>query len=238
METDKFLAAQELAMGGQLKRIKDAVIAGKRDQAAAFVQEALNAGLPPGRIMTESLIAAMDVVGHKYAAGEFFFPEMMIAARAMEEVLPLLRPCLAQGNYETKGKAVAGTVQGDIHDIGKNIVKMMMEGAGYQVIDLGVDVTPEAFVEAIRNESPKFVLMSSLITLTMESMKKTIEAIKASRLRDKVFIGVGGAPVTQNFADRIGADFYADDAHGCVLNCNRLNHVFTSDEGKEHGGPD
>jgi 5-methyltetrahydrofolate--homocysteine methyltransferase len=211
-------------MNSQLKRIRDAVIAGKRNQAAALTQEALHAGLPPGRIMTESLIAAMDVVGHKYAAGEFFLPEMMVAAHAMEEVLPLLRPHLVQSNYEMKGKVVVGTVHGDIHDIGKNIVKMMMEGAGYEVIDLGVDVAAAAFVEAVRKESPKFVLMSSLITLTMESMKKTIEAIKTAGLRDKVLIGVGGAPVTQKFADQIGADFYADDAHGCVLNCNRLNH--------------
>lgn len=209
-------------MGSELERIKDAVIAGKRDQATALVREALNAGLPPGEIMIESLIAAMDVVGQKYSTGEFFLPQMMIAARAMGEALPLLRPYLAQGNYDTKGKAIAGTVQGDFHDIGKNIVKMMLEGAGYEVIDLGVDVAPGAFVDAIRKESPKFVLMSSLITLTMESMKKTIEEIDSSGLRDKVRIGVGGAPVTQTFADEIGADFYAEDAHGCVLHCNRL----------------
>jgi 5-methyltetrahydrofolate--homocysteine methyltransferase len=208
-------------MDGELERIRNAVIAGKRDLAVAFVQEALNAGLPPGRIMAESLIAAMDVVGQKYATGEFFVPEMMVSAYAMENALLLLRPYLAKSNYETKAKAIVGTVHGDIHDIGKNIVKMMMEGAGYEIIDLGVDVTAEFFVNAIRKESPKFVLMSSLITLTMESMKKTVEAINTSGLRNRVFIGVGGAPVTQKFADLIGADFYAEDAHGCVLNCNR-----------------
>ena len=215
-------------MGSELERIRDAVIAGKRGEAAAFVREALNAGLPPGRIMTESLIAAMEVVGRKYSSGEFFLPEMVIAARAMEEVLPLMLPYLDRGSYKTKAKVILGTVYGDIHDIGKNIVKMMMEGAGYEVIDLGVDVAVKAFVDGIRKASPKFVLMSCLITLAMESMRKTAEAIETSGLRRKVFIGVGGAPTTKEFADMIGADFYADDAYGCVLNCNRLSHIFTS----------
>jgi 5-methyltetrahydrofolate--homocysteine methyltransferase len=209
-------------MGSELERIKDAVVAGKRDQVVAIVQEALNGGLSATRIMTESLIPAMNVVGEKYSTGEFFLPQMMIAARAMDEALPILRPHLAQGNYKKKAKAVVGTVQGDFHDIGKNIVKMMMEGAGYEVIDLGVDVTADAFIKTIRNESPKFVLLSALITLTMDSMKKIVEAIDHAGLRGKVLIGVGGAPVTQKFANEIGADFYADDAHGCVSNCNRL----------------
>ncbi len=206
----------------ELERIQDAIITGKRDQAVALVQAALNAGLPPDRIMAESLIAAMDVVGQKYATGEFFVPEMMVAAHAMENALLVLRPYLAKSNFETKAKVITGTVNGDIHDIGKNIVKMMMEGAGYEVLDLGVDVTAGSFVDAIRNESPRFLLMSALITITMESMKKTVEAINASGLRSKVLIGVGGAPVSQKFADEIGADFYAEDAHGCVLTCNRL----------------
>lgn len=209
-------------MGSELDRIKDAVVAGKREQVAAIVQEALTGGLPAGRIMTESLIPAMNVVGQKYSTGEFFLPQMMIAARAMGEALPLLRPYLAQGAFEKKAKAVLGTVAGDFHDIGKNIVKMMMEGAGYEVVDLGVDVTAETFIEAIRKESPRFVLLSALITLTMDSMKKIVAAIGGSGLRSQILIGIGGAPVTQKFADEIGADFYAQDAHGCVSNCNRL----------------
>ncbi|MDR3554597.1 MAG: corrinoid protein [Syntrophobacteraceae bacterium] len=209
-------------MSIELERIREAVVLGNRDLTATLVRKALGAGLPPGAIMSEALIAGMDVVGQKYSTGEYFLPEMMVAALAMEEALSLLRPHLAQGNYRPRARAIIGTVQADIHDIGKNIVKMMMEGAGYEVVDLGVDVSPEAFLEAVRRQLPRFVLISSLITLTMENMKKTVEAISASDLRENVLIGVGGAPVTKEFADRIGADFYADDARGCVLNCNRL----------------
>lgn len=205
----------------EFEPIRDAVAFGNRDETAELVRKALDEGLPPASIMSD-LIAGMDVVGQKYSTGEFFLPEMMAAAFAMEKALTLLRPHLARANYRPRAKAVAGTVHGDIHDIGKNIVKMMMEGAGYEVIDLGVDVAPEAFVEAVRKVCPKFVLMSCLITLTMENMKKTVEAIRASDFGEGVVIGVGGAPVTREFADRIGADFYAGDAQGCVTNCNRL----------------
>lgn len=209
-------------MDARLKLIRDAVIGGRRDEAAGLAKEALGAGVRAETIMSRSLIAAMDEVGRKYSSGEFFLPEMMIAGYAMEEVVSLLRPQLVGGNYETKAVVVIGTVLTDIHDIGKNIVKMIMEGAGYRVIDLGVDVSQQAFVEAIRKESPRFVLMSSLISLSTENMKKTIDAIVDCGLRGRVLIGVGGAPITREFADRIGADFYAEDAHGCVANCNRL----------------
>lgn len=208
-------------MISEFEPIRDAVASGKRDETADLVRKALDEGLPPASIMTD-LIAGMDVVGQKYSTGEFFLPEMMAAAFAMEKALTFLRPHLARVNYRPRAKAVMGTVHGDIHDIGKNIVKMMMEGAGYEVIDLGVYVPAEAFVEAVRKESPKFVLMSCLITMTMENMKKTVTAIRASDFGESVVIGVGGAPVTREFADRIGADFYAGDAQGCVTNCNRL----------------
>jgi 5-methyltetrahydrofolate--homocysteine methyltransferase len=210
-------------MAGEIEAIKDFVIRGKRKEAVEEARKALAAGVDPGAIM-EGLIAAMSVVGQKFSSGEFFLPHMMIAARAMTEVLPVIQPHLVGEQNEKKGKAVLGTVAGDFHDIGKNIVKMMMEGAGYEIVDLGVDVAADKFVDAVRQESPDFVLMSALITLTMESTRRTIEALDSAGLRSSVKIGVGGAPLTQKFADEIGADFYASDAHECVLACNRLVH--------------
>lgn len=211
-------------MSDPIATIKEWVIKGKKNEAVAATREALAAGVDPGAIMKDGLIAAMSIVGQKYSSGEFFLPQMMIAARAMTEVIPVLKPLLVGAAAEAKGKAVIGTVQGDFHDIGKNIVKLMLEGGGYEVIDLGVDVSPERFVEVVKAESPRFVMLSALITLTMESMRGTIEALSSAGLRDKVLIGVGGAPVTQKFADEIGADFYSQDAYGCVEKCNQLLH--------------
>ena len=211
-------------MAGEIEAIKDFVIRGKRKEAVEEARKALAAGVDAGAIMNDALIGAMSVVGQKFSSGEFFLPHMMIAARAMTEVLPVIKPHLVGEQNEKKGKAVIGTVAGDFHDIGKNIVKMMMEGAGYEVVDLGVDVAADKFIEAVRKESPDFVLMSALITLTMESARRTIEALKAAGLRDGLNVGVGGAPLTQKFADEIGADFYASDAYECVQACNRLVH--------------
>jgi 5-methyltetrahydrofolate--homocysteine methyltransferase len=211
-------------MASEIDAIKDWVIRGKRKEAVEETRKALAAGVDPGAIMKDGLIAAMSVVGQKFSSGEYFLPHMMIAARAMTEVVDVIKPLLVGEAAEKKGKAVLGTVAGDFHDIGKNIVKMMMEGAGYEVVDLGVDVPPDRFVDAVRSEAPDFVLMSALITLTMESTRRTIEALKAAGLRDGVRIGVGGAPLTQKFADEIGADFYGADAYDCVQACNRLVH--------------
>jgi 5-methyltetrahydrofolate--homocysteine methyltransferase len=211
-------------MSEAIESIKNAVIRGKRKEALEQTQHALGAGVDAGAIMKDGLIAAMSVVGQKYSSGEFFLPQMMIAARAMTEVLPVLTPHLVGQAAEKKGKAVIGTVAGDFHDIGKNIVKMMLEGAGYEVVDLGVDVPADRFVEAVRSESPNFVLMSSLITLTMESMRKTIEALNTAGVRGAIRVGVGGAPLTAKFAQEIGADFYSPDAYECVEACNRLVH--------------
>lgn len=211
-------------MSEAVESIKNWVIRGKRKEALEETRRALAAGVDAGAIMKDGLIAAMSVVGQKYSSGEFFLPQMMIAARAMTEVLPLLTPHLVGQAAEKKGKAVIGTVAGDFHDIGKNIVKMMLEGAGYEVVDLGVDVPADRFVEAVRKESPNFVLMSSLITLTMESMRKTMEALNAAGVRGAVRVGVGGAPLTVKFAQEIGADFYSPDAYECVEACNRLVH--------------
>ena len=210
-------------MTGRLAAIRAAVTNGKRDDAVAAVKAALEGGVGAQEIMTQALIPAMNEVGERYSTGEFFLPQMMIAARAMEESIKVLRPALTAGQYRERGKAVIGTVAGDYHDIGKNIVRMMLEGAGYRVVDLGVDVSAEAFVEAVGREAPRYVLMSTLITLTMENMRKTIEALSAAGRRDGVVIGVGGAPVTEKFAREIGADFYSPDAHGCVARCNQLS---------------
>ena len=205
-----------------IESIRNAVISGKRVDAVAAARDALAAGIDPGAIMKDALIAAMSVVGQKYSSGEFFLPQMMIAARAMTEVLPIIKPHLVGDAAKKRGKAVIGTVAGDFHDIGKNIVKMMLEGAGYEVVDLGVDATPEAFVDAVRREAPDFVLMSALITLTTQSMKRAIDALDAAGVRSAVRIGVGGAPLTQKLADELGADFFAEDAYACVETCNRM----------------
>ena len=211
-------------MDDRIEAIRIKVVGGKRAEVLQEVEAALAEGTDSMKIMTEALIPAMSIVGEKYSSGEFFLPQMMIAARAMSEAVQHLRPHLAKSGYEKKAKAVIGTVAGDFHDIGKNIVKMMLEGNGYEVVDLGVDVSPEAFVEAIRRERPRFVLMCALITLTMESMRRTVEALEGAGVRDKVLVGVGGAPLTQKFAEEIRADFYSADAHGCVEKCNLLLH--------------
>jgi len=211
-------------MSESIEAVKNWVIRGKRKEAVEEARRALAAGVDPASIMKDGLIAAMSEVGRRYSSGEFFLPQMMIAARAMTEVIPVLKPHLVGEAAEKRGKAVIGTVAGDFHDIGKNIVKMMLEGAGYDVVDLGVDVGPDKFVEAVQREAPNFVLMSALITLTMESMRRTMEALNAAGVRERVRIGVGGAPLTQKFADEIGADFYGEDAYACVQTCNRLLH--------------
>jgi len=166
----------------------------------------------------------MAVVGEKYSSGEFFLPQMMIAARAMSEAMEVLKSHLMKSTYEKRGKVALGTVAGDFHDIGKNIVKIMLEGGGYEVIDLGVDTPADKFIEAVQKDSVQAVLMSSLITLTMENMRRTIQALEGAGLRKSIVIGVGGAPVTQKFADEIGADFYSADAYGAVEKCNALIH--------------
>ena len=211
-------------MAGEIDAVRDFCVRGKRAELNEAVKGALAAGLSAQEVMAKGLIPAMSIVGEKYSSGEFFLPQMMIAARAMQEAVAALKPLLASGAYQTKARAVIGTVAGDFHDIGKNIVKIMLEGAGYEVVDLGVDTSPEKFVEAVRSNSPQFVLMSALITLTMESMRTTVKALEAAGVRGAVKIGVGGAPLTQKFADEIGADFYSEDAYQCVEVCNARLH--------------
>jgi 5-methyltetrahydrofolate--homocysteine methyltransferase len=195
-----------------LVSMQQAVINGDLEAARALVKQAIDAGLPPEQILNTGMIAAMAEVGRRFQANEFFVPEMLVAARAMKGGLELLRPKLIEANVQAIGRVVIGTVQGDLHDIGKNLVSMMLEGAGFEVIDVGIDVPPEKFVVAIQEYRPGFVGFSALLTTTMPMIKTSIEAIKAAGLRDGVKIMVGGAPVTASFAKEVGADIYAPDA--------------------------
>ncbi len=202
--------------------LKDAVINGKAARVKELTQQAISEGRPPQEVLDQALIPAMDVVGQKFACAEFYIPEMLIAARAMQGGVALLAPLLAQGGVKAKGKVVLGTVKGDLHDIGKNMVGMMLQGSGFEVVDLGADVKPQRFVEAVQAEQPDFVMMSALLTTTMLSMGETIQALKAAGVREKVHVGIGGAAVTQRFADEIGADFYSPTATGGVDKAKEL----------------
>lgn len=195
-----------------LEQIREATITGDAETVTASTQALLAQGVPPDQILDQALIPAMTEVGQRFAAGEFFVPEMLIAARAMKMALAILAPALKNTGFEPAGKVVLGTVQGDLHDIGKNLVGALLEGAGFQVIDIGIDVPPAKFVEAVATHHPYFVGMSALLTTTMPMMKTTIEALKTAGLRKDVKVMIGGAPVTQDYADKIGADLYAPDA--------------------------
>jgi 5-methyltetrahydrofolate--homocysteine methyltransferase len=172
--------------------------------------------MEPGKILHDGLIPAMAEVGRLYEEGEYFVPEMLIAARAMKVGLGILKPYLLESAVEPVGKVAVATVKGDLHDIGKNLVSLMLEGAGFEIVDLGVDAAPEKFIEAVRTNGVDIVAMSALLTTTMTHMRDTIEALKEAGLRDQVKVMVGGAPITQNFADEIGADGYAPDASQAV----------------------
>ena len=185
---------------------------GRPRELSALVQEELADGTSANDILTKALIPGMSAVGERFKKNEIFVPEVLITARAMNAALNILKPVLAQAGVEPIGKAVICTVKGDLHDIGKNLVKMMIEGTGIQVIDLGIDCPPERVVEAGREYQPDIVCLSALLTTTMVNQKATIDALKAAGLRDKVKVMVGGAPVTQAFADEIGADSYTPDA--------------------------
>jgi 5-methyltetrahydrofolate--homocysteine methyltransferase len=195
-----------------LDDLSQSVIDGNRSQTQELVKEAIAENLPAEQILKEGLIRAMAEVGHKFECGEYFVPEMLIAARAMQSGLSLLRPYLITAKVQAIGKVIIGTVQGDLHDIGKNLVAMMLEGAGFEVIDLGVDVSPEKYVQAVKEHHPDLVACSALLTTTMPRMKDIIDALKENGLRDQVKVMIGGAPVTEGFANQIGADACALDA--------------------------
>lgn len=195
-----------------LDDIKDVTEHGKRKEIASLVEKALADGEDPQAIL-DSMIAAMDVVGDKFSKGECFVPEMLIAARTMATGTDILKPALAEEGAEPLGKALIGTVKGDMHDIGKNLVRMMVEGKGIEVTDLGVDVAPEAFVDFLKaNPDCHLLCLSALLTTTMPMQAETIKAVEAAGLRDQVKIMIGGAPVTAEYAEEIGADAYTDDA--------------------------
>jgi 5-methyltetrahydrofolate--homocysteine methyltransferase len=203
-------------MDERLQKIYDSVLNGEMDEVAAFVQAALDAQIDPGVILNEGMISAMQEVGRLFEEGEYFVPEMLISARAMQTGLALLKPHLVQANVQSAGKVIIGTVKGDLHDIGKNLVAMMLEGAAFEIVDLGTDVSPDKFVEAVKTHQPAIVGLSALLTTTMPNMKTTIEALKTAGLRDQVKVIIGGAPVTEAYARDIGADGFATDASRAV----------------------
>ena len=195
-----------------LNEISEFLQKGRAKNVKALVQQALDEGLDPKQILEEGLLSGMGIIGTKFKNNEVFVPEVLIAARAMNAGVEVLKPHLVSEGVESKGTAVIGTVKGDLHDIGKKLVKMMMEGQGLEVFDLGVDVPAEKFVEAAKEHNAKIVCCSALLTTTMNEMKNVVDAFVAAGMRDQVKIMVGGAPVTQAFCDSIGADCYTDDA--------------------------
>ena len=203
-------------MADVLSKIASKLYAGEADEVAELVQSALDQGLAPDKVLQGGLIAGMDQVGKDFKAGDLFVPEVLIAARAMHAGMNILRPLLATAGVPSVGKYVIGTVKGDLHDIGKNLVKMMVEGAGFEVVDLGTDVPPDKFVAAVKEHQPTLVGLSALLTTTMVNMKTTVEALQEAGLRGSVKVMVGGAPVTDAFAKQIGADAYAPDAATAV----------------------
>ncbi|VFQ47435.1 corrinoid protein [Desulfoluna butyratoxydans] len=192
--------------------IMASLMSGDTDQLIDRVNSSLDAGIPAVEILNEGLIATMDLVGEKMESGEMFIPEVIMCAQAMTSAVEILKPQLGEGDNRNVGTLVIGTVKGDLHDIGKNLVRMMLESSGFGVVDLGVDVEPEAFVEAARKHDADIVALSALLTTTMPMLKKTMDAFEEAGLRDSVKILIGGAPVNQGFADEIGADGYAPDA--------------------------
>ncbi len=204
------------------KEIRSALMEGRSETVKELVNSCLEEGLAPQTILDEGLVAAMAVVGTRFRDNEMFMPEVMVAARAMHAGLDVLDPVLTAGNAQPKGTVLLGTVKGDLHDIGKNMVNMMFRGAGYRLVDLGVDVPPETFLEAIQEHQPDVVGLSALLTTTLPQMEATIDAIGEAGLRDRVVLMVGGAPVSEPYAEKIGADGWAADAVGAVEQAGML----------------
>jgi corrinoid protein of di/trimethylamine methyltransferase len=205
-----------------LQNLHQAVIEGNWKAAATATQAALAAGAPPLTVVTGYLVPAMDEVGRRFECEEYFVPEMLLSARAMKASMDILRPLLAASGAEPAGRVVIGTVKGDLHDIGKNLVAAMLEGGGFEVIDLGADVAPERFIDAVAKGNANILALSALLTVTMPAMKAVVEAFRKAGLRDKVKIMVGGAPVTQQYAESIGADGYGESAATAVALARKL----------------
>ncbi len=206
----------------ELKQVAENVIQGKAPQVKEFVQKAVDEGQDVSEILNAGLLAGMNVVGKKFKANEFYVPEVLIAARAMKQGMSILKPILAEKGIKGTGTVVIGTVKGDLHDIGKNLVGMMLEGAGFDVVDVGVDVSPEKYIEVAKEKGAKIVGLSALLTTTMPAMKDVIEAIGATELKGKVKVMIGGAPITESYAEEIGADGYASDAASAADEAKKL----------------
>ena len=200
----------------------DAILTGNAKKAEEVTKAALEAKCDAGGLLAKYMIPAMDEVGRRFEANEFFVPELLIAARAMKTALELLTPAMAAEGLEAAGRVVIGTVKGDLHDIGKNLVASMLEGGGFEVVDLGVDVAPEKFVEAAQQKDGSIVALSALLTTTMTMMKTVIEALEAAGIRQSTKVMIGGAPITQQYADEIGADGFSDNASAAVAMARKL----------------
>ena len=211
-------------MKDEYEMIFKAVVEGNLEGAEKLVSDSLMGGIMAGELLNQGLIRAMDEVGTRFERGDMYIPEMLVSAKAMKAGLSILRPYLVKEGIPAIGRVIIGTVKGDMHDIGKNLVTMMLEGAGFEVIDLGTDVAPEKFAEAVRKYSPDIVGLSALLTTTMQQMKNTIEAIDDLGTRDQVKIIIGGAPVTQEYSEKIGADGYAADASKAVNWAKAIPH--------------
>jgi 5-methyltetrahydrofolate--homocysteine methyltransferase len=205
-----------MIMSELLGKMAESLIAGKIDEVVDLTREALDGGAAPADILDQGLLAGMDVVGQRFKAEEMFIPEVLRCAKCMHGAMEILRPLLAETGAESIGTLIIGTVKGDLHDIGKNLVGMMFEGAGFEVVDIGIDKEPQVFVDAIKEHNAKLIGMSALLTTTMPKMGETINAINEAGIRDQVKILVGGAPITAAFAEEIGADGYASNAASAV----------------------
>ncbi|MGD8713999.1 MAG: corrinoid protein [Desulfobacterales bacterium] len=205
-----------------LETIKETVVGGKFREIEDLVKQAIEDGIDLNRIINEALISAMDIVGKRFADGDIYVPEMLVSARTMKLGLELIKPILGSAEAEDRGTILMGTVKGDLHDIGKNLVTMMLEGAGFKVVDLGVDVKIDDLIETLKREKADILGLSALLTTTMPEMQKVIEVLQAEGLRDQVRVLVGGAPIDQKFAEQIGADGYGEDAAEAVQLARQL----------------
>jgi len=205
-----------------IKRIFEELSEGEADKTELLTQEALRQGVSPEIILKEGLIAGMNMIGERFKKGELFVPEVLLAARAMQAGMNILKLRLIQTGVKPAGRIIIGTVKGDLHDIGKNLVAMMLEGAGFEIIDLGIDTAPERFIQEVKDKKPQIVALSALLTTTLPMMKNTMELLRSEGLRGTVKVMVGGAPLTQKYADEIGADGYAPDAVSAVAKAREL----------------
>jgi 5-methyltetrahydrofolate--homocysteine methyltransferase len=205
-----------------IKRIFEELAEGEAEKIELLTQEALRLGLAPEIILREGLIAGMNTIGEKFKRGDLFVPEVLLAARAMQAGMNILKPRLIQTGIKPLGRIIIGTVKGDLHDIGKNLVAMMLEGAGFEIIDLGIDTAPERFIQEVKDKKPHILAMSALLTTTLPMMKNTIGFLKREGLKDTVKVMIGGAPLTQKYADEIGADGYAPDAVSAISKAREL----------------